>query len=122
MTVWTRTTCRLLIALMIWTPWQVTQAGMIGAGDSAAAASSSSDRAAVLALISRADVARELQAHGVDPVLAAERVAAMSDQELKSVADRIRGLPAGGNIGGIIAWAAVILLIWYIFWGQYKKS
>ncbi len=119
MTVWTRTLCRLLVALMVWTPWQIAQAGMIGAGESVAA--SHSDRSTVLGFIGRADVARELQALGIDPAAAGERVAALTDQELNSVADRIRGLPAGGELAGFIGWALLIVVIWYIFWGQYKR-
>ena len=117
MTVWTKTICRLLAALMIWTPWQITQAGMIGTGESAAApaASSFTDRADVFGFISRADVARELQALGIDPAAAAERVAAMTDQELRSVADRVRDQPAGAEAAGILAWILVIWVVWYFF-------
>ena len=105
MTVWTRTLCRLLAALMIWTPWQIAQAGMIGAGDNAA----------VLSTISRADVVRELQSFGIDPALAAERVAAMSDQELRSLADQ----HAGGNAAGI---ALAILIVWGVWYFFYRKK
>ena len=117
MTVWTKTICRLVIALMIWTPWQITQAGMIGAGDSVAAAYA--DRAAVLGFVSRADIARELQSFGIDPALAAERVAAMTDEELRSIADRVRDQPAGANAAGILAWILIIWAVWYFF---YRKK
>jgi len=110
--VYTRTICRLLAALMIWTPWQVTQAGMIGTVDGVAAAA---DRATVLGFVSRADVARELQAFGIDPAVAAERVAAMTDQELRSIADRVRDQPAGAEAAGILAWIIIIVAIWYFF-------
>ena len=56
--VWARTICRLLIVLMVWTPYQVAQADMIGT-DQAAAPSSQADRAAVLSFVSRADVASQ---------------------------------------------------------------
>lgn len=117
MTVWTKIICRLLVALMVWTPWQITQAGMIGAGDSvaAAAASSLTDRAAVLGFINRADIARELQSLGIEPALAAERVDAMTDQELRSIADRVRDQPAGAEAAGILAWIIIIWAIWYFF-------
>jgi hypothetical protein len=108
--VWTRIICRLLVALMVWTPWQVAQAGMIGASESVA------DRVTVLGFIERADVARELQALGLDPALAHERVAALTDQELQSIADRVRGLPAGADAEGIVIWIIVLTVAWYFFW------
>jgi hypothetical protein len=112
--VWTRTLCRLLAALMVWTPMQVAQAGMIGTGE--AAASSITDRAAVLGFIGRAEVARELQALGLDAATAQERVAALTDRELASIADSVRGLPAGADAGGILAWIILIWALWYIYW------
>ena len=42
--VWARTICRLLVVLMIWTPYQAAQAGMIGS-DQAATASSRTKKA-----------------------------------------------------------------------------
>ena len=44
---WARTFCRLLVVLMIWTPFQVAQAAMIGS-DQVVTSSSSADRGAVL--------------------------------------------------------------------------
>ena len=111
--VWKRIICRLLAALMVWTPWQAAQAGMIGTGEAAA---SSTHRAVVLGLIERADVARELQALGLDAAVAGERVAALSDQELASIAGRADGLPAGADAGGVLAWIIAIWLVWYIFY------
>jgi hypothetical protein len=32
---WAKTICRLLIVLMVWTPYQVAQAGMIGTDQAA---------------------------------------------------------------------------------------
>ena len=106
--------CRFLVALMAWAPFQLAHAGMIGAGQTAA------DREAVSAFLSRADVARELQAIGIDPAAAQARAAALSDEELRAVAGDLRSLPAGGNVEGVVLWLIVIGVVWYIFWGQYK--
>src|SRR5216110_2653933 len=84
---WVRTFCRLLVVLMIWTPFQVAQAAMIGS-DQAVTSSSSADRGAVLSFINRSDVASQLQALGLDPASAKDRVAAMTDNEVQSRAGR----------------------------------
>ena len=112
--VWTRTICRLLVALMIWTPYQMAQAGLIGT-DQAAAPSSKADRAAVLSFVSRADVAGQLQSMGLDAATAKDRVAAMSDNEVAYLAGRIEQLPAGGDTAGVILLIVIIAAIWWVW-------
>jgi len=67
----------------------------------------------VLQVLARADVARELQAFGIDPALARERVAALSDDEARSLAGRIHALPAGADAAGILLLVVVVALIWW---------
>ena len=64
--VWARTLCRLLMVLMVWSPMQFAQAGMIGT-DQVASVASQHDRDTVLQFLGRADVATQLQSLGVDP-------------------------------------------------------
>lgn len=116
MNVWAKTVCRLLIALMIWTPYQIATAGMIGTDD-AVPSTSQADRNTVASFFSRSDVASQLQSLGIDPSTAKDRVAAMSDQEVQSLANRINSLPAGADSSG---WAIVLIIliaaaIWW-FW------
>lgn len=111
----TRLICRLLVVSMVVLPFQSVQAGMIGADRVAAAQGAQADRDAVLSLISRTDVVRQLQSLGLDPQSAKDRVAAMSDNEIRSVAGRLDTLPAGARGSGW-AWAvaiAIVVLIWY---------
>src|ERR1700758_5578827 len=84
MNVWAKTICRLLVALMIWMPYQIATAGMIGS-DQVAATSPQVDRTTVLNFLARSDVAGKLQTLGIDPSMAKERVGAMDNQEVKSV-------------------------------------
>lgn len=110
--------CRLLAVLMIWTPYQLAHAGMLGAADAAAAAASTSaqsDRGTVLAFATRADVASQLQSLGIDPQAAAARVAALSDAELRTLASGLQSLPAGADAGGIAFLIILIIGIWW-FW------
>ena len=112
----TRTICRLLVALMIWTPFQVAQAGMIGT-EQAVSAVSGGERAALLNLVARADVSRQLSALGVDAAQARDRIQGMTDSEVSTLAERIGSLPvAGDNVGGwaVIGVIVVIALIWWM--------
>ncbi|OGA66525.1 MAG: hypothetical protein A3G81_02425 [Betaproteobacteria bacterium RIFCSPLOWO2_12_FULL_65_14] len=111
---WAKTICRLLVVLMIWTPYQVAQAGMIGT-DQVATTSSQVDRSAVLSFVSRADVASQLQSMGLDATSAKDRVAAMSDTEVSYLAGRINSLPAGADTAGIILLILVIAAIWWVW-------
>lgn len=111
---WAKTICRLLVVLMVWTPYQVAQAGMIGT-DQVATTSSQSDRSAVLSFVSRADVASQLQSMGLDASSAKDRVAAMSDGEVAYLAGRINNLPAGADTAGVILLILVIAAIWWVW-------
>ena len=111
---WAKTICRLLVALMIWTPYQIAQAGMIGT-DQVATASSQVDRGAVLNFVSRADVANQLQTLGLDAVTAKDRVAAMTDQEVSYLAGQINSLPAGADTAGVILLILIIAAVWWVW-------
>lgn len=108
-----RALCRLLIVLMAWTPFQLAYAGAISTDQ--AIGSAQADRAAVLSLVQRSDVANQLQTLGVDPSTAKDRVGAMTDEEVRSLNHQLQSLPAGADGTG---WAIVIIaavLIWYFF-------
>jgi hypothetical protein len=111
---WAKTICRLLIVLMVWTPYQVAQAGMIGT-DQVATTSAQADRSAVLGFVTRADVAGQLQALGLDAATAKDRVAAMTDSEVSYLAQRIETLPAGADTAGIILLILVIAAVWWVW-------
>ena len=111
---WARTICRLLVVLMVWTPYQAAQAGMIGT-DQVATTSSQADRNAVLSFVSRADVAGQLQVLGLDAATAKDRVAAMTDTEVSYLAERIQSLPAGADTAGIILLILVIAAVWWVW-------
>lgn len=76
---------------------------------------SSMDRRAMIdsvtATLAREDLRSALKHHGVDPALAAERVAALNDEELMLLHDRLDELPAGGSLLGALGIAAIVILI-----------
>ena len=112
-----RLICRFLIASMLFLPFQGAQAGMIGAGQAAATQDAGSDRAMLRNLMTRSDVASQLHSMGVDQSSALERVAAMTDGEVRTLANNIQSLPAGARSDG---WTLVVLIligvaIYYVF-------
>jgi len=116
MNAWAKTICRLLVALMIWTPYQIATAGMIGT-DQVVTTSPQADRSAVISFLSRSDVQSQLQSMGIDPTAAKDRVAAMTDQEVNQLAGRIHGMPAGADVswGGILLLILIAAAVWW-FW------
>lgn len=107
-----RIICRLLIVLMAWTPYQIAQAGMIGT-DQVVASTSQVDRSTVLNFVSRADVAGQLQSMGLDPATAKDRVAAMTDQEIRYVSGKIDSMPVGADGAGLLLIILIIAVIWW---------
>lgn len=113
-----RMICRFLVVSMMFLPFQSIQAGMIGTDKIASVASAQTDRASVLNLMSRADVSSQLQSLGIDPKGAADRVAAMTDEEVRTLAGKLNSLPAGASDNGwwIAAVVIVAVLIWWIYY------
>ena len=95
------------MVLMVWSPMQLANAGMIGT-DQAASVASQADRNTVLQFLGRADVTSQLQSLGVDPAAVKDRVAAMTDQEVQSLAGKIHSMPAGADSTGTILLLIVI--------------
>jgi hypothetical protein len=102
----------MLVLLMIWTPYQVAQAGMIGT-DQVVQSASAAERSAVLNFVSRADVAGQLAAMGLDPATAKDRVAAMTDEEVRYIAGKINAMPAGADAAGLLLLIVIIAVIWW---------
>jgi hypothetical protein len=105
-------TCRALIVSMLALTLQTAGAGMIGA-DQASSGKAQADRALVTSTLARADVAAQLQAHGVDARLAADRVAVMNDHEVSQLAADIQAAPAGAST--LLAVVVISAAIWYFF-------
>lgn len=101
-------TCRALVVSLLALSFQTANAGMIGADQAAGA-----DRGVVLSALDRADTASALQQRGIDPALARERVAAMSDQEVSQLAADIQAAPAGADGGTIAAIVLIGAAVWY---------
>src|SRR3954462_10017997 len=106
--------CRLLIVLMAWTPYQFAQAGMIGT-DQVISTAAQAERGSVLNFVNRADVASQLQSFGIDASTAKDRVAALTDEEVRYLAGRIDSMPAGANGSGLLLLIIIVAVIWWVW-------
>ena len=103
--------CRVLVVAMMMLPFQTGQAGMIGTDQATSAATAQADRNTVINLLSRAETARGLQSLGLDSKTATDRLAAMTDDEVRALAGNINAVPAGAD--GLVLLILVVFFIWY---------
>lgn len=108
----TQLLCRFLAIALMMLPYQSGQAGMIGTDLAASPASVQADRNTISSFLSRAQTVNELQSLGLDPRAAQDRVAAMTDAEVSSLAGKMRALPAGGD--GLVLLILVLLIVWLV--------
>lgn len=108
-----RLTARVLIAstLGLTMPLAPAQAGLIPT-QAITQAGAQAERARVDAFLGRQDVQERLTALGVDAQSAKERVAALGDEEVARLAERLDQMPAGGSdVLGILFAVFIILLV-----------
>lgn len=71
-----------------------------------------SERTHVMQFLAREDVAKQIAAQGVNIALVKQRVAAMSDNEINQLSDKIDQLPAAGSdVLGVVLFVFVLLLV-----------
>ena len=107
----TRILCRFLAVALIVLPCQAAQAGMIGSDQAAAAAGAQADRSTVASYLTRAQTVKEMQALGVDAQAAQDRVAAMTDAEVGTIAGKIDEQPAGGVLLLLLVVLLIVLIV-----------
>ncbi|HEY8605592.1 MAG TPA: PA2779 family protein [Noviherbaspirillum sp.] len=86
-------------------------AAIVTTQEAAAGQSAGVERDHVVGFLSREEVRKSIEAQGVDPQAAIDRVQAMSDEEVQQLAGRIDQLPAGGDVLGIIFTVFIVLLV-----------
>ena len=106
--------CRMLVVSLLFFSFQ-TSAGMIGT-DQVVAATQQSDRAHINSVLDRAEIASQLQSLGVDLNAAKARVAAMTDDEARSLAGKLDTLPAGASDDGWVIAAVVVVAVLLWWW------
>ena len=114
-----KNTCRVLVVAMMTLSFQSARAGLIGAEQAAAAEGAAPQRSLVMSVLDRAETAAQLQAQGIDPAMARERVASMTDQEVRQLAGDMQTAPAGALSSG--AWLAVIVIAGLVYYFAFRK-
>jgi uncharacterized small protein (DUF1192 family) len=85
---------------------------LVGTADALQAASTSHHRDQIRQILARDDVQRQLLAQGVSPAEVNARVAALSDEEARQMAEQLDNLPAGASsVLGVLFAVFVILLV-----------
>lgn len=88
-----------------------SQANMVNTHQLLAQDARATHLAQVQAFVDRDEVRDQMAALGVDPALAAERVAALTDSELQQLSTDIDNLPAGGGVLGLVLVVLLILIL-----------
>src|SRR5262245_14471189 len=102
--------CRMLALLMIAAPYAAQTQGAMIASQQAVAVSAAAERDSVSRFVARADVQSQLAALGATD--AAQRVASLTDDEVRQLAGKIDALPAGADSGvTLLLIVALVLLI-----------
>lgn len=107
----------LLALSLAWTPFSI-RAGLIGTEVVAVGASGEQNREKVLQFVQREEVANQLRALGVPAAAAAERVNALTQEEINQLAGRIDSVPAGAidTAGWILIALLVGAAIYYLYY------
>ena len=102
----------LCVALLNLASPQVAQAALVGTLQAVEASGTrAQDMAIVNSALAREQVRGQMEAMGVDPAAVDARVARLTDSELRSLADRMEQMPAGGDALAVIGVVFVVLII-----------
>lgn len=102
----------LCVALLNLASPQAAQAALVGTLQAVEASGTrAQDMAIVNSALAREQVRGQMAAMGVDPSAVDARVARLTDSELRSLADRMEQMPAGGDALAVIGIVFVILII-----------
>lgn len=89
----------------------VAQAGIVTTLQAVEASTRAGDLATVNAALARAEVRAQFESLGVAPAQVESRIAALTDAELRTLAERMGGMPAGADALAVIGIVFLVLLI-----------
>ena len=104
------TSCLVVCMTVVGLP-MTAQASIIATDEITSPSASDFNRDKVTTFLARDDVSQAMQAQGVSPLAAKERVKAMSDIEVAQLAGRVDLAPAGGDILGVLFTVFIVLLV-----------
>ena len=104
--------CRLVILSVVAAPYSAhTQAALIGTDQAVSRVQAQAERDKLHGFVARAEVRNQLAAFGLSAAAAAERVNALTDDEVQELAGRIDALPAGANATFVAVVFILVLLV-----------
>lgn len=103
--------CALCLAILNLSSPSVAQAGLVGTLQAVESHTRAQDLATVNAALARDEVRAKFIELGVNPTTVDARVAALTDSELRTLADRMNAMPAGGDFLAIVGLVFVVLMI-----------
>jgi len=92
-------------------PIDAAHAALVTTGQAIEAGAAEGERDRVAAFLAREDVRAQMVALGVDPVEAVNRVAGLSDAEVRQIAGHLDQLPAGQSAVGAVIGAALFIFL-----------
>lgn len=102
-----------LVVLFVWAGLssQMAHANIVGTETLIHEYTAADVRAQLEEAVSREDVLERLQAYGVSPEAAAERVAALTEQEAQQLAVHFDEAPAGGSVVLLLVIVILVLIL-----------
>jgi hypothetical protein len=101
----------LCLALLNLSSPPVARAAIVGTLQAVEGSSRAADLSTVTSALARDQVRAQMLALGVDPAAVDARVARLTDAELRTLAERMDTLPAGGDALAIIGVVFLVLII-----------
>jgi hypothetical protein len=89
----------------------VAQAAVIGTLQAAGQSGRVADLSTISAALARSEVRERMLAFGVEPAQVEQRIAALTDAELQTLAGQMADMPAGGDALAVIGIVFLVLLI-----------
>ena len=100
-----------VILVMITAPVPSVFAAMVGTEAILVNPDTLNARDQLRSFLDRHEVQSQLAARGIDPAEAKARIDSLSDAEVMQIADKIDGLPAGGDFWGTFLFVVIIIFV-----------
>jgi len=106
-----RNTALLMIVLMGLFQVQISHAAMVTTNNAIQAQQIQMNRTEILDLFAQENLRDQLTQMGVDPDKATDRIANMTDVEIAQLNDRLKDMPAGEGVGGVLLVVFIVFVI-----------
>ena len=108
--------CRLLtvllaVSILFFSVQPAVNAAIVSTSEMVATEQTKVDREYLLKSLEREEVRTALTSQGVDLEMAKQRVASMTDEEVKALNQKMEEMPAGGGVVGVVIIIFLVLVI-----------